>query len=450
MSHVQFAKRSSKIQRSYPVIIHFVCIVSLLLKEYIQVCSKVYDLSYLKTDHLGKIECPMCRKFEALPKEGIQGLSPAHHLSAFIDLLLVEETPIAASTSTGCSSENCSNLPVAWCEKCENLCKSCVESHGRMKATKSHEITYIEEIKSSGRVPASVLLKCPKHGELLKLYCEDCNKIGCGECFDDIDHDSQKDSVEEQTIKSKERKEKRHDLLSLNGLVKEGENKCKHLKENQRDLDSTDEAVTLYIEDLKLSTGKLSNKWKDIIQAKKEQLQKEESGLNEVYENAKRFINAKENALSSSAPEAMFKKLVECINMEDKPPTKPWLSLSDSSANIEMVERLPSNSILVTFPTNPPSLSVGDNFFHVSVINFIPVKSVPQPTITITGNQSECVACIRKVGNLTWYVLFHTEDSKVSITVTIDGVTSNTDGTPIVLEHPFNDTSTSQAQTTAC
>ena len=389
----------------------------------------------------------MCRKVEVLPNEGIQGLSPAHHLSAFIELLSIEETPIAAGTSKGCSSDDCSSPPVAWCENCENLCKNCVESHGRMRATKSHKITYIEEIKSSGRVPASVLLKCPKHGELLKLYCEDCNKIGCGECFDDVDHDSQRDSVEEQAIT---KKEKRHDLHSLNGLVKEGENKSKQLKEHQRDLDSTDKAVTLYIEDLKMSTGKLSNKWKDIIQEKKEQLQKEERGLNEAYENAKRFIDAKENAPSASAPEAMFKKLVECINKEDKPPTKPWLTVSDSSANIEMVTRLPSDSILVTFPTSPPSLSVGDNFFHVSVINFIPVKSVPQPIITITGNQSECATRIRKVGNLTWCVLFHTEDSKVSITVTVDGVTADNDGTPIVLEHPINDSSTLQAQTMAC
>ena len=391
----------------------------------------------------------MCRKVEVLPKEGIQELPPAHHLSAFIDLLSIEETPVVAGTNKGCSSDNCSNPPVAWCEKCENLCKNCMESHGRMKATKSHKITYIEEIKSSGRVPASVLLKCPKHGELLELYCEDCNKIGCVECFDDVDHDSLLDSVEEQAITSKEKKEKRHDLLSLNGLVKEGENKCKHLKENQRDLDSTDKAVTLYIEDLKMSTEKLSNKWKDIIQAKKEQLQKEERGLNEAYENAKRFINANENIPSASAPEAMFKKLVECINKKDQPPTKPWLRVSDSSANIEMVDQLPSDSILVTFPTSPPSLSVGDNIFHVSVINFIPVKSVPQPIIKIIGNQSECAVCIREVGNLTWYVLFHTEDSKVSITVTVDGVTANTDGTPFVLEHPINDSSISQAQTMA-
>ena len=66
---------------------------------------------------------------------------------------------------------------------CVFMCEFCVTAHKRITATKSHKILSMEEVK---RVGSKALVKpefCEKHGEeLLKLFCQTCQKTICRDC----------------------------------------------------------------------------------------------------------------------------------------------------------------------------------------------------------------------------------------------------------------------------
>ena len=66
---------------------------------------------------------------------------------------------------------------------CVFMCEFCVTAHKRITATRSHKILSLEEVK---RVGSKALVKpefCEKHGEeLLKLFCQTCQKTICRDC----------------------------------------------------------------------------------------------------------------------------------------------------------------------------------------------------------------------------------------------------------------------------
>ena len=66
---------------------------------------------------------------------------------------------------------------------CVFMCKFCVTAHKRINATKGHKILSLEEVK---RVGSKALVKpafCEKHGgELVKLFCQTCQKTICRDC----------------------------------------------------------------------------------------------------------------------------------------------------------------------------------------------------------------------------------------------------------------------------
>ena len=92
--------------------------------------------------------------------------------------------------------ESCSGGKAeAFCRKCkEFICSKCIESHGRMKAFKGHEIASMEQLRVGGarKIPAPEAppTKCKTHGEVIKLYCYTCSQLICRDClFDDhTDH----------------------------------------------------------------------------------------------------------------------------------------------------------------------------------------------------------------------------------------------------------------------
>ena len=66
---------------------------------------------------------------------------------------------------------------------CVFMCEFCVTAHKRMNAFKGHKILSLEEVK---RVGSKALVKpafCEKHGgELVKLFCQTCQKTICRDC----------------------------------------------------------------------------------------------------------------------------------------------------------------------------------------------------------------------------------------------------------------------------
>ena len=75
------------------------------------------------------------------------------------------------------------------------ICSKCVESHGRLKIFKGHEIASVEQLRVGGArnipAPEAPPTKCKAHDEVVKLYCYTCSQLICRDCVidDHADHD---------------------------------------------------------------------------------------------------------------------------------------------------------------------------------------------------------------------------------------------------------------------
>lgn len=84
---------------------------------------------------------------------------------------------------TGCES----NPATSYCLQCDDwLCADCVNAHKRVRMTKDHQLTSLEEAlanKSSSSVPVEVSMMCRVHPkEKLTLFCERCEVLTCRDC----------------------------------------------------------------------------------------------------------------------------------------------------------------------------------------------------------------------------------------------------------------------------
>ena len=146
--------------------------------------------------------CPECRKDTTLPEGGVEELKSAFSINRLKSMY--DKHKKALSKQAHC--EICTNpqaLAEAFCQQCDKFaCKSCVHMHLVMKAAfDGHRIVSIDQllkIKAEELVPKNPAhSKCQVHGELLKIYCFDCNKLICRDCTvkDHKDHDIEFNNV---------------------------------------------------------------------------------------------------------------------------------------------------------------------------------------------------------------------------------------------------------------
>ena len=88
------------------------------------------------------------------------------------------------TNSIECDSCDSGEPPKARCSVCSFfLCDFCAEGHRRGKRTKSHKLMSMEDVKSSGITNISRPSMCEEHEEeMLKLYCQTCEKVICRDC----------------------------------------------------------------------------------------------------------------------------------------------------------------------------------------------------------------------------------------------------------------------------
>ena len=89
------------------------------------------------------------------------------------------------------------------CKDCSQfLCAQCAESHQRSVNTKDHVLFSKDELKSNQ--PDDTQIKCSKHNEVSKYFCDTCQETICLSCTI-LDHKQHKFvSVEESASKAKE------------------------------------------------------------------------------------------------------------------------------------------------------------------------------------------------------------------------------------------------------
>ena len=100
-------------------------------------------------------------------------------------LLSMQDSNMSSSKKTPvCEHCDSGDPAVSRCTNCcVFMCEFCVTAHKRINAFKGHKILSLEEVK---RVGSKALVKpafCKKHGgELVKLFCQTCQKTICRDC----------------------------------------------------------------------------------------------------------------------------------------------------------------------------------------------------------------------------------------------------------------------------
>ena len=156
----------------------------------------------LRTGKNKPFSCPECRKDTTLPEGRVEELKSAFFINRLKSMYVKHKK--ALSKQAHC--EICTNpqaLAEAFCQQCDKFaCKSCMHMHSVMKAAfDGHNIVSIDQllkIKAEELVPKNQAhSKCEVHGELLKIYCFDCNKLICRDCTvkDHKDHDIEFNNV---------------------------------------------------------------------------------------------------------------------------------------------------------------------------------------------------------------------------------------------------------------
>ena len=417
---------------------------------------------------LGSILCPVCRKEEKLPQEGVRGLSAAHHLSSIIEvaeMLNIKDTSTELVSGRECSSDDCEKVPVAWCANdCGYLCEKCMKGHSKMKVTRSHVVRLIKELQKERDIP----LFCKHHKEQYRQYhCMDCNEMVCPECLQYCcdcqklicdgclkEHGYPDDP--EDVSSSMIRKSGLHSVHFLKNLIEQGKAREVGLEREESELKSLDEALKLYVSNLKSSIEKMGKSWSNKISSRRDDCKKGREELGKAGQTANHFIGGDRIV---SSPERTFQVLMEYSssssastasndssdsnNSEDGSSSqhgasKMWLYWPpNESQSLEMIEQLKPQHIKVTFPVNP-FRSSKDNWFHVSLNNLLPVRSSgnpPLPVVSIKGvsTDSNYSPSIKPVGNMTWFVLFNAKEEEIEVDVSIDGV--HPQGSPF----PFHD-----------
>ena len=91
------------------------------------------------------------------------------------------------------------------CKDClQFLCAPCVESHQRSRNTKNHVLQSKDELKNNEPAENARPLKCSKHHELIKYYCNTCQETICMSCTV-LEHKPHKVfSLEDSALNAKE------------------------------------------------------------------------------------------------------------------------------------------------------------------------------------------------------------------------------------------------------
>eukprot|EP00057_Strongylocentrotus_purpuratus_P005056 XP_003730096.1 PREDICTED: tripartite motif-containing protein 2 [Strongylocentrotus purpuratus] len=132
-----------------------------------------------------QLSCPVCRNEYELPQAGVHSLPDNFFVNSIIDFIGRKRQ--ASATALTC--HGCENEASHYCTNCEEeLCFDCAGAHRRLRLTKNHKLTTLDEHQSSGmRVDCDFAKQddkmCRSHrGYLLELFCHSCDIPICRLC----------------------------------------------------------------------------------------------------------------------------------------------------------------------------------------------------------------------------------------------------------------------------
>ncbi|XP_022107579.1 E3 ubiquitin-protein ligase TRIM71-like [Acanthaster planci] len=146
-------------------------------------CASCLELWVNQND--GKLSCPICRMEYPLGDGGVASLPDNFFVNGIIDFIKQKRrVSSSAPTCHGCDSEAAYH-----CFDCnEFLCVDCANAHRRLRMTRSHRLTSVDEYQTSGMLVRLDSLDnsakfCANHDrEQFDLYCETCDVPICYRC----------------------------------------------------------------------------------------------------------------------------------------------------------------------------------------------------------------------------------------------------------------------------
>ena len=130
--------------------------------------------------------CPECRKEATLPPGGVEELQGAFFVERMKDLF-GKMAKAEGKVEAVCESCFGGGKAVAFCRQCtEFICAECVKQHGNFRIFSGHKVSKLDDLKKGGakKIPLKEAPppKCSDHGELMKIFCFDCNHLVCQGC----------------------------------------------------------------------------------------------------------------------------------------------------------------------------------------------------------------------------------------------------------------------------
>ena len=131
------------------------------------------------------MECPQCRSVVAVAGNDPSSLPTVFFINGLIEVCEILKK--AESNEIAC--QNCSEAKsTSFCHTCGFICPSCTNDHKKKKVYGGHpETVPISEMREGATIQLPIkkapTSACQEHGgELLKLYCFECEQLICRDC----------------------------------------------------------------------------------------------------------------------------------------------------------------------------------------------------------------------------------------------------------------------------
>ncbi|XP_015776749.1 PREDICTED: E3 ubiquitin-protein ligase TRIM71-like [Acropora digitifera] len=226
------------------------------------------------------IKCPVCQTSFPIPDtDTFVNLPSSFYLNRLVDVLTLEDSTAQAQKCNSCDENN---LATSYCFNCQTfMCASCLQSHQRLKATRSHRNVLINKLQAQDvqeLIERPVMCSQQYHEDQpLEFYCDDCKVLICLKCSI-VSHnrhnmtDTQKAAQEPKTQMAEAvAKLKAKILLCQNETKKQTELKDKNVTDIMNAEKKMTDSVEEWIRSLREHEKKMKQKFREIYEAEQKQ-----------------------------------------------------------------------------------------------------------------------------------------------------------------------------------
>ena len=210
-----------------------------------------------------KITCPLCRQTHAVPAGGLQGFLTDFIVSHEVEILGLKSS--SAKNAPVCGECTGEGPVVSYCCDCQSyLCKECsTQAHKKFRSYRGHKVIPVQDLDAAS-LQSSKVHYCSTHkNEVVKLYCDTCNKLICRDCTL-VDHRQHSYKFVQDARKQIK------DKLML--LANDGKQRLAIFKANLGEIQKVETTAAKYPHDLETEINVFCNAMVQSIERRRQQL----------------------------------------------------------------------------------------------------------------------------------------------------------------------------------